>query len=299
MHTYSIVALDAETGDLGVAVQSHWFSVGSLCPWAQSGVGAVATQAMVNPAFGPDGLALLEEGKTAEQALETLLAADEGREMRQVAIVDAQGNVATHTGQKCIAEAGHRTGAGYSVQANMMLNDRVWPKMARAFEASQARSLPERLVAALFAAQEVGGDVRGKQSAALLVVRASPTNKSWADRIVDLRVEDHIEPVVELARLLRVQRAYDHMNRGDLAIEEGDTETALAEYEAAETLYPQNPEPTFWHAVSLANLGQIDEAVALFGKVYAQDPNWRTLAARLVAVDLLTVSDEDLVRIVS
>jgi uncharacterized Ntn-hydrolase superfamily protein len=190
-------------------------------------------------------------------------------------------------------------GTGYSVQANMMLNNQVWPRMARAFESSKGRPLPERLVAALFAAQEAGGDVRGKQSAALLVVRASPTGQSWEDRIVDLRVEDHIEPVVELARLLRVQRAYDHMNRGDLALEEGNTEKALAEYEAAEELYPQNPEPAFWHAVSLANLGQIESAVALFDEIFARDPNWRTLTARLVTVDLLTVSDEDLARIVS
>jgi uncharacterized Ntn-hydrolase superfamily protein len=181
----------------------------------------------------------------------------------------------------------------------MMLNDRVWPEMARAFESTGGRPLPERLVAALFAAQEAGGDVRGRQSAALLVVRAESTGKSWEDRLVDLRVEDHVEPVVELARLLRVQRAYDHMNRGDLALEEGDVEQALAEYGRAEELYPQNPEPSFWHAVSLANLGQMDKALDLFAEVFAGGPNWRVLAERLVGVGLLTVSDDDLCRILS
>ena len=298
MHTYSIVARDAQSGEMGVAVQSHWFSVGTLCPWAQAGVGAIATQSFVNVSFGPRGLAVLREGKTAQEAVEALIGADEAAGVRQLAIVDRYGNVAAHTGAKCVPEAGHQVGDGFSVQANMMLSERVWPAMAAAFVASSG-PLAERLVATLEAAQAAGGDIRGKQSAALLVVRATSTGAVWQDRLVDLRVEDHPHPVAELRRLLRVQRAYEHMNRGDEAMEAGDVQGALQAYQAAEAMFPDNLEMQYWHAISLVNTGRVSEAMPLFDAIFAQDPNWRTLTERLPGVGLLHVSDEDLGRILA
>jgi uncharacterized Ntn-hydrolase superfamily protein len=215
-----------------------------------------------------------------------------------VAIVDARGEVAVHTGPKCVPDAGHQVGSGFSVQANLMLSDRVWPAMAAAFEAS-AGPLAERLVAALEGGQAAGGDIRGKQSAALLVVRAESTGRVWEDRLVDLRVEDHAEPIAELRRLLAVHRAYEHMNRGDLAIEEGDVAGALRAYRTAEEMFPANLEMQYWHAVSLANVGMVEDALPLFAEIYRRDANWRTLTGRLPAVDLLNVSHEDLQRILA
>lgn len=298
IHTYSIVARDPETGEMGVAVQSHWFSVGSIVSWAEAGVGAIATQSFVNVSFGPRGLELLKQGKTAQQVVGELIDADEGRDVRQLAIVDAKGNVAAHTGAKCVPEAGHYLGEGFSVQANMMLKDSVWPAMARAFETSR-EPLPERLVATLEAAQEEGGDIRGKQSAALLVVKAGSTGKTWEDRVVDLRVEDHPEPVEELKRLLKVFRAYEYMNEGDLALEKNDVAGALAAYGAAEAMFPDNLEMKFWHAVSLANLGRVQDALPLFREVFAKQNNWWTLTQRLPGVGLLKVSDKDYVSILA
>jgi uncharacterized Ntn-hydrolase superfamily protein len=296
MHTYSIVARDTQSGEMGVAVQSHWFSVGTLCPWAEAGVGAVATQAFVDVSFGPRGLALLREGRTAQQAVEALIAADDAAAGRQLAIVDAAGNVAAHTGSKCIPEAGHLFGNGFSVQANMMLSSEVWPAMADAFVGSSG-PLAERLVATLEAAQRAGGDIRGKQSAALLVVCAESTGAVWEDRLVDLRVEDHAHPVEELARLLFIQRAYEHMNRGDEALEAGDDEGALQAYGAAEAICPSNLEMQYWHAVALANVGRVAEALPIFGAVFRQDANWRTLTERLPQVDLLDVGEQELAQI--
>jgi uncharacterized Ntn-hydrolase superfamily protein len=298
MHTYSIVARDPDSGEMGIAVQSHWFSVGALCPWAEAGVGAIATQSFVNVSFGVRGLALLKDGKSAGETVRELIASDEGREVRQLAIVDSNGNAAAHTGTKCIPEAGHLVGDGYSVQANLMLNDRVWPAMASAFERSTG-PLAERLVATLEAAQEAGGDIRGKQSAALLVVRAQPTGHVWEDRTVDLRIEDHPEPVRELKRVLQVHRAYEYMNRGDLALEEDDVEGALRAYRAAEAMFPNNLEMKYWHAISLANVGRVSEALHILREVFSADANWLALTERLPAVGLLSVGDEDLERILA
>jgi len=296
VHTYSIVARDAATGDLGVAVQSHWFSVGSGVTWARAGVGAIATQALANFSFGPRGLDLLAGGRSAHEAVEELIRSDKGSAYRQLAIVDAAGRVATHTGANCIEAAGHHVGDGYSVQANMMLNDAIWPAMANAFESS-AGPLPERLVAALVAAQAAGGDVRGKQSAALLVVRGESTGKPWEDTLVELRVEDHPTPVEELSRLLRVARAYEDMNAGDAALEAGDTAGALAAYSAARAVLGDNPEPTYWHAIALANIGRVDESLSLFQEVFDQDANWAVLTERLRPAGLLSIDDDDLARI--
>lgn len=293
-HTYSIVARDSATGELGVAVQSHWFSVGSLVTWAEAGVGAIATQSFVNPDFGPQGLALLKAGLTANQALSALLAADEGRDVRQVAIVDAAGNVAIHTGAKCIEAASHSTGAGYSAQANMMYRDGVPDAMAAAYEQHADEPLAERLVAALEAAEATGGDIRGSQSAAILVVRARPTGQVWRDRVVDLRVEDHADPVQELKRLLRVHRAYNLMNAGDVAMENGNIDKAIELYGNAEKLFPDNLEMQFWHAVNLANADQMKAAQAMFKQVFAEGRNWRDLLPRIHAVGLLNVSEQTL-----
>jgi len=228
VHTYSIVARDAATGEMGVAVQSHWFSVGSDVTWAEAGVGAIATQSFIDPAYGHRGLELMKSGLSAEQALEALVLVDEGRAVRQVAFVDAHGTVSAHTGAKCIESAGHHIGEGYSVQANMMLNDRVVPAMSKAFESSEG-DLADRLMAALEAAQAVGGDIRGKQSAAMFIVKGKSTGRPWADRILELRIEDHPTPIAELRRLLEVHRAYEHMNAGDVAVELEDLELAMVE----------------------------------------------------------------------
>ena len=280
VHTYSIVARDTVTGELGVAVQSHWFSVGSLVTWAEAGVGAVATQSFVDPAYGLLGLDLMRAGKTAPQALAALLASDPGKDVRQVAMIDAQGNVAAHTGAKCIEAAGNHTGSNYSVQANMMLNDRVWPAMAKAFENTQG-GLADRMLAALDAGEAAGGDIRGKQSAAILIVKGKSTGRPWSDRVIDLRVEDNPLPLKELRRLVQVHRAYDRMNNGDLAVEHGDVAGALREYSAAETMFPDNLEMKFWHAVALVNAGRVDDALPLFKTVFINDANWATLIPRL------------------
>ena len=297
-HTFSIVARDAETGEMGVAVQSHWFSVGSIVSWAEAGVGAIATQSFVNASFGPRGLEMLKEGKTAQEVLEALIDADEGRDVRQLAIIDAHGNVAAHTGKRCISEAGHIVGNNFSVQANMMLKNTVWSAMAKAFHETEG-SLAERLIAALEAAQSEGGDIRGKQSAALIIVKGKSTGKLWEDRVIDLRVEDHPEAVKEIKRLLRVYRAYEYMNAGDLAMEKNDVEGALKAYGSAEAMFPDNLEMKYWHAISLANIGRVDDALPMFTEIFKKDNNWRLLTERLPSVGLLSVDKKDLERIVS
>lgn len=280
VNTYSIVARDPKTGELGVAVQSHWFSVGSVVPWAEAGIGAVATQSFVDPSYGKLGLDLMRAGRPAPDALAGLLAADSGREVRQVAMIDAQGRVAAHTGKKCVDFAGNQVGKDYSVQANMMASPAVWPAMAKAFEGTKG-DLAERLLAALEAAEAAGGDARGKQSAALLIVSGTPTGKPWVDRRFDLRVEDHPEPLKELRRLVTLQRAYLLMNDGDLAMEKNDLPGALKAYSAAEALAPDVVEMTYWHAVSLAGVNRVDDALPLFKKVFAKEPRWRDFTARV------------------
>ena len=298
-HTYSIVARDSATGALGVAVQSHWFSVGTTVSWAEAGVGAVATQSFVNKSFGIRGLNLLRSGLTAQQALDSLLATDAGREVRQVAIVDTAGRVAVHTGTACIDYAGHQTGRSFSVQANMMLTDKVPAAMVAAFEKGKKGPLAERLLVALEAAEAVGGDIRGKQSAAILIVPGRTKGEPWNERLVDLRVDDSPAPLKELRRLYKVQVAYEHMNAGDLAVEKGDMPGAMAEYGAAMKLFPQNLEMQYWTAITLANNKQLDKALPVLKKVFAADANWKELTRRLPKVALLTVSDGDLKKILS
>lgn len=286
-HTFSIVARDPETGAFGVAVQSHWFSVGTTVPWAEAGVGAVATQSFTEVSFGPRGLELMKAGKTAAQALAELLNKDPGRETRQVALIDNQGRVATWTGPKCIDAAGHHQGPGYSVQANMMDKPTVWPAMAAAYEASAGKPFAERLLAALDAAEREGGDLRGRQSAALLIVKGQSSGRPWVDRVLELRVEDHPEPLVELRRLCNLSRAYEAMNAGDEALAADKLELALARYTEAAKLAPQSHELPFWQAVTLMTTGHEAPALQLFQQVFAADPRWAKLVPRLPKAGVL------------
>jgi uncharacterized Ntn-hydrolase superfamily protein len=279
-HTYSIVARDPVTGELGVAVQSHYFSVGPVVPWAEAGVGAVATQSLVLVDYGPNGLDLMRSGMTARQALDSLLRADAHNEGRQVAMVDAKGGVAAHTGRACVPDAGHHCGAQYSVQANLMANERVWPAMAKAYEDAPG-DLADRLLAALDAAEHAGGDIRGRQSAAIVVVKARSSGKPWADRLFDLRVEDGAEPLKELRRLVRLRRAYNLEDAGDNAIAERRPEEAMRHYEEAMRLAPDVVELQFWAAVSMYTNGRRQEALPLFRKVFAKEARWVPLVERL------------------
>jgi uncharacterized Ntn-hydrolase superfamily protein len=254
--------------------------------WAEAGVGAVATQSFVEPSYGPLGLALMKAGRTAPEALAALLAGDSGRDVRQVGMVDAKGNVATHTGSLDIPAAGGQAGSGYAVQANLMEKPTVWPAMARAYEAGTG-DLADRLLAALDAAQAEGGDIRGRQSAAILIVKATSSGRPWADKVFDLRVEDHPEPLKELRRLVTLQRAYNHMSAGDDCVTVKDWTCAEKEYGAAEAMVPENAEMAFWHGVALATAGRMEPARPLFARAFAADPRWRELVRRLPGVGQL------------
>lgn len=293
-HTYSIVAKDAKTGEMAVGVQSHWFSVGPLVAWGKSGVGVVATQSFVNPEFGPEGLALLEEGNSAEEVVETLINNDDGRDYRQLAVLALSGKNAAYTGKNCVEAASHITGDNFSVQANMMLNQEVVPAMAVAFTKSHDLPLAERVVKVLEAAQKAGGDIRGRQSAALIVVGKDKVEAPWKDKKLDLRVDDHKNPVQELSRLLKTARAYEYMNKGDLAMETGDINKALEAYGTAESMFPENLEMKFWKAVALANTKNIEKAKLIFKRIFEKDKNWRTMLRRLPKAGLLNISDEEL-----
>ncbi|MEE8404654.1 MAG: DUF1028 domain-containing protein [candidate division Zixibacteria bacterium] len=285
VNTYSIVAFDSASGQFGAAVQSHWFKVANVI-WAEPNVGAVATQSLVDFAYGPLGIEMMKLGKTATQALDGLKASDPNYHVRQVAMIDNRGNVAAHTGDKCIAEAGHQIGHNYSVQANLMENPTVPAAMARAFESAEG-DLAERLMAALKAAQAEGGDIRGMQSAAILVVTGEPTGQSWKDRIVDLRVDDSPEPLVELRRLLDINRAYELMNQGDDFIVEGKLDEAGHAYAKAAELSPGNMEIIYWHAVTLVTAGEVERSLPLFKQCFEANEGWRTLIKRLVTAEIL------------
>lgn len=284
--TYSIVARDESSGEMGVAVQSHWFSVGSIVTWAEAGVGAVATQAFAEASYGPLGLELLRGGKPAADAVRALTSVDEASDRRQVAMVDPEGRVGVHTGERCIAEAGHVVGEGFSCQANMMLRDTVPDAMADAFGSAHG-DLTARLLVALNAAEAEGGDIRGRQSAAILVVRGEGTGRPYADRMIELRVEDHPEPLAELTRLVEVKRAYDRMNRGDELMASEDMDGATREYVAAQEAVPDNMEFTFWRGVTLATQGKVDEARELIGRTDASPGEWTELLRRLPAAGLV------------
>ncbi len=288
--TYSIVARDPKTGDLGVAVQSHWFSVGAGVTWAESGVGAIATQSFVEPAYGPRGLALLGLGLDPATALAALTGADVDQARRQVALVDAGGRVAVHTGEQCIEAAGHATAEGVSCQANMMRSPRVWPAMLEAYQASDG-DLADRLMAALDAAEEEGGDLRGRQSAAMLIVKGAGSGQPWQDRMIDLRVDDAPDPLAELRRLLSLQRGYEHMDVAEQRQIAGDINGSLEEYQRARTLLAGNDEATFWAAVLMADAGRVEEARRLLAGIASREPGWRDLLLRLPAAGLLANRD--------
>ncbi|UAB85094.1 DUF1028 domain-containing protein [Zunongwangia sp. SCSIO 43204] len=293
-HTFSVVAKDPRTGEMAVAVQSHWFSVGSLVSWGKSGVGVVATQSFVNPAYGPNGLKLMGGGMSAKDALDELVSQDEGRDYRQIAFLDVKGNVAAYTGKLCVESAAHIEGENFSVQANMMLNDKVVPAMAEAFKSNGALPLAERMVEVLKAAQNAGGDIRGKQSAALIVVGPKKVENPWEEKKIDLRVDDHQNPIQELERLLKTARAYEHMNKGDLAVEKGDIDIALEEYGTAEEMFPDNLEMKFWKAVALANSDRLEEALPVFAEIFEQDENWREMITRLPKAGLLELTEAEI-----
>ena len=298
VNTYSIVARDAETGELGVAVQSHWFSVGSMVSWAEPGVGAVATQSFIDPNYGPLGLQLMRAGKTAAEAQAALLAIDEHANVRQLGMIDANGVVANHTGDSAIADHCEIAGDNYSVQANMMWKPTVCEAMAAAFEAADG-NLAERMMIALEAAQGEGGDIRGKQSAAMIVVNNDRSLPSWGGRIIDLRVEDLAEPLVELRRLVTMNKAYNLMNAGDEYMMLGEIDNAVVAYGDAEKLVPDSHEMIFWHAATLADAGKIDEAMPLFAKAFSMWPRWREIIPRLPASGLLPDDPELIEKILS
>jgi uncharacterized Ntn-hydrolase superfamily protein len=282
--TYSIVARDKKTGEFGVAVQSHYFQVSPAVPWALAGVGAVATQSMVNISYGPLGLELLQAGYTAEQALKALTAGDPQAEVRQCAVVDATGGVAAHTGSKCIPAAGHMTGDGFSCQANLMEKDTVWAAMAHAYTTTDA-PLAERMMAALDAAEAEGGDIRGRQSAAMVVVAGTGTGRPWEDRIIDLRVEDAAEPLIELRRLLRIKRGYMAAREADHLAESGDQAGATARLRGALEIAPEMVELRFWAGLTLAEGGDLDSGCKLIADAVRKDRRWLETIHRLVAVD--------------
>ena len=284
-HTYSIVARDPVTGEMGVAVQSHYFSVGPVVPWAEAGVGAVATQSLVLIDYGPNGLALMKQGLTAEQALDSLLKADANNEGRQVAMVDTKGNIAAYSGKNCIPDAGDVQGEQFSCQANLMANPSVWPAMKRAYETATG-DLAERMLVALEAAQKAGGDIRGQQSAAIVVVKAKASGKPWNDYLVNLRVEDSEEPLKEMRRLLKLRRAYNHEDAGDNLTVEKKTAEAAAEYAEAMKLAPEVVELQFWAAVTMYTNGQEAEALKQFRAVFARESQWVDLIPRLAKVGL-------------
>ena len=296
-HTFSIVARDQQTGEMGVAVQSHWFSVGTVVSWGEAGVGVVATQSFVNKSFGPRGLAMLKSGMPAAVVLDSLLSDDPGREVRQVAILDAQGNVASFTGENCIQYACNTEGDQFSVQSNMMLGPEVCNSMQRAYESSVGKPLAERLLLALEGAQAAGGDYRGQQSAAVLVVAPKSEGKPWDERLVDLRVDDSPQPIAELRRLYTVHTAYEYMNKGDYYMEVQEMDKARAAYSQAMALLPDRAELQFWTAVGLANAGRMEEAMPMFQRIFEKERVWQTTLPRIVKVGLLTVDTADLDRL--
>lgn len=284
-HTYSIVAYDSVTGQFGAAVQSHWFRVCDVI-WAEPEVGAVATQSLVDFAYGPLGIEMMRNGRSAANALNGLLASDSNNAIRQVAMIDKSGLVVAHTGERCIAEAGHRTGRHFSCQANLMLKNTVWDAMAEAFEETSG-DLADRMMAALDAAQAEGGDIRGSQSAAMLVTAPKRTGQVWSDKVIDIRVDDHIKPLVELRRLLNVTRTYDYMNQGDNFIAAKKLDSAAWAYGKAQSMQPDNPEIAFWYAVTLLDQKQTDAALPVFAKVFKMDPVWKELIGRCVQAGLI------------
>lgn len=296
--TYSIVAHEPATGALGIAVQSRYFAAGNVVPWIEAGVGAIASQSFANPRYGYAGLDLLRSGMAPEAAIEQLVREDAGEATRQVAIMDAQGRMAVHTGSKCVAAAGHALGAHCAAQANMMLRDTVWHEMVRAFEQTSGE-LAERLLAALEAAEQEGGDVRGKQAAGLIVVTGTPTGVAKLDRLVDLRVDDHPDPVGELKRLLPYARAHQCVRSATDKATVGDFEGALAEFDACVAAFPHEPQFLFRRALVLLPLGRVEEARDMLRQAHAIHPGWSTTLLRFADAGAISVNRELVASLVS
>ena len=289
--TYSIVARDPETGEMGVAVQSHWFAAGSVVPWAEAGVGAVATQATAEISYGPRGLDLMRAGATAKEALDELLARDTNRDVRQVAMVDAMGDVATHTGSSTIPEAGHAVGSASSCQANMMWADTVWDAMARTY-ASATGDLSSRLLDSLDAAEAERGDIRGRQAAGILIVGPDPLDEPWRGVRMHLHTDDHVQPLADLRRLVDLHRAYERLESAEeLALADDRAGAAQAVMDALR-LAPGSDEVRFWSAIGMASSGMLDEAARLIGKAFSADPGWEELLRRLIAHKLVELDPE-------
>jgi uncharacterized Ntn-hydrolase superfamily protein len=279
--TYSIVARDPATGQLGVAAQSCYFALGSVLPWARAGIGAVATQSLVDPGYGPRCLDLLAAGVGSSDALARVRAADEDRENRQVGVVDANGSVAAFTGSRCIDEVGHAAGDGYSAQANMMAEPGVCRAMARAFETAEG-TLAERLLAALVAAEEKGGDARGRLSAALLVVEATRHDHPWQGVLLDVRVDHSPDPLPELARLVRVGQAYQLSERAWELLDAGDAAAGLHAAEAGRALLPGEAEIVLSHLAALAAAHRLEEAAVEIRRLVGSQPGWGRVIRALV-----------------
>jgi len=284
--TCSLVALDLESQQMGVAVAGHWFSIGTLIPWAEAGVGAVATQAGIRVEYGIDGIHLMVTGKTAPQALELLLMRDPEAALRQVAMIDRQGNLAAHTGARCVAESGHHFGKNYVTLANMMSKPGIPQIMADAFE-NEKGDFADRMLGALQAAHDAGGHLRPPQSAAMLIVNRHSVDHVAQDVVADLRVEEHLDPLKELKRLALLHRAYKGASLGIQELMSGDVEATMKQYEEATRLCPHNHELRFWMAVALGNAGKWEQALPIFDAVLEAEPSWNLLIPRLIQVELL------------
>jgi len=279
--TYSIIAMDKESGEMGGAVQSHFFSVAPAALWAKAGQGVVATQSLINRQFGPDGLNLLSQGLSAEQVLKQLLEKDQGAQFRQAAVLDTLGRTSTHTGSSCIRAAGHCNGQYYSVQANMMLKDTVWHAMEKSFLETTG-NLAQRMLAALIAAQNEGGDIRGQQSAGMVVVRTNASGRVEEDIVLDLRVDDHPQPLEELTRLLSLHKGYQLLEAGDTAMEQQQITQAMRLYQQARNILGSNPEALYWHAIAMLNAGETSEGLSALRPLFVKDGNWLELTFRLI-----------------
>jgi uncharacterized Ntn-hydrolase superfamily protein len=284
--TYSIIGRDPERGEIGMAVQSRWFHAGQDLAWIEPGVGAVCTQAMLNPMYGPEGLGQMRLGRSAGEALDSLTATDPGAEIRQVAMLDAAGRFAQHTGAACVAAAGHATGPDCCAQGNMLTQDNCWGAMVAAFADTEG-SLTDRLLAALEAAEREGGDARGRQAGRILVMRDESTGTTWQDRVIDVGVVDHADPVRELRRLVTVKVAYDHLNEALELASRGEMNAAADEADAAHGLASEDDQISFWRATILGGAGRIPEAAEAMREATAANSGWAEFLRRCVAAGLV------------
>lgn len=295
--TYSIVARDPHTGRFGVAVQSHFLGVGPVVPWLEAGVGAVATQASVDISLGPIGLELLRAGRSADDVVAALIASDAQAHVRQLGVVDTNGRAAAHTGANCIPACGHLVGDGFTVQGNLLERDTCWPAMAATYAAALVEGLPfvERLLLAMEAAEREGGDVRGRQSASIMIVSADLGHipwrgQRWLGRLMDLRIEDHPDPVPELRRIVSMQLAYDLLDEAGDAVRAG--QSVAERYELARRIAPDAYELVFWRGVELAAAGDVEAGRRELQIAFAADARWRTTLEHLAAAQREGVTPE-------